>query len=147
MPGVTLHGYQTDGARPAILRAADLFICTSHDEGLGLPLLEAQYGGMPVVAPDAPVFREVLGASGIFISPSIPPLPRLILRAALSRPDWRANHVALAAQNLRRWNTLAESDRDAVIDLIAGLAGRPGPACRCARQPALTGHIFRHQPG
>lgn len=127
-PGVTLHGYQTTERVREILDAADLFICTSHDEGLGLPLLEAQYAGMPVVAPDAPVFREVLGASGTFISPSDPVAAAANIAGALSGPDWRANQVALAAQNLRRWNTLAESDRGAVIDLIAGLAGRPGPA-------------------
>ena len=55
-----------------MLQGADLFICTSHDEGLGLPLLEAQYGGLPVVAPDAAIFHEVLGVSGIFVDPADP---------------------------------------------------------------------------
>jgi glycosyltransferase involved in cell wall biosynthesis len=126
-PGISLHGYQTTERVREILDAADVFICTSHDEGLGLPLLEAQYAGMPVVAPDAPVFREVLGASGTFIVPSDPAAAAEIA-ALISAPDWRARHVASAAYNLKRWNTLAESDRGAVIELIAGLAGRPVPA-------------------
>ena len=52
-----------------VLEAADVYLCTSHDEGLGLPLLEAQFAGLPIVAPDKPVFREVLAGSGTFIDP------------------------------------------------------------------------------
>jgi hypothetical protein len=36
--------------------------------------------------------------------------------------------VALAAQNLERWNTQARADRAAVISLIAGLSGRRASA-------------------
>ncbi|MDB5616824.1 glycosyltransferase [Tardiphaga sp.] len=127
-PGVTLHGYQTTERVREILDAADVFICTSHDEGLGLPLLEAQYAGLPVVAPDAPVFREVLGGSGIFITPSDPAAAAAQIAALMSETDWRAQHGALAEANLQRWNGLAESDRGAVIELIASLAGRTLPA-------------------
>lgn len=127
-PGVTLHGYQTTDRVREIVDAADLFICTSHDEGLGLPLLEAQYGGLPVIAPDAPVFREVLGASGVFIAPSDPAAAAAQIAAAMSLPSLRTQHTTLAMQNLQRWNTLAASDRGAVIELIARLAGRQIPA-------------------
>jgi len=126
-PSVTLHGYRTTEQVRAILDAADFFICTSHDEGLGLPLLEAQYGGLPVIAPDAPVFREVLGESGIFIAPSDPAGAASQIAAAIAHDGWRAQHAGLAVQNLQRWNMLAASDRDAVIDLIAGLAGNRLP--------------------
>ena len=122
MPGVTLHGYQPGYRVKQLLRRADLFICTSHDEGLGLPLLEAQYAGLPIVAPDASIFREVLGDSGIYIDPTEPVSAANRIAAVLSVQDWRARYVALAEQNLARWNALADRDRDAVIDLIAGLA-------------------------
>ena len=98
-----------------------MFICTSHDEGLGLPLLEAQYGGLPIVAPEAAIFREVFGESGIHIDLPIPPVRPRGLRPSCRR-GWRARYVALAAQNLARWNAMAHGDRDAVINLIAGLA-------------------------
>jgi glycosyltransferase involved in cell wall biosynthesis len=123
-PGVTLHGYQATERVREIVDAADLFICTSHDEGLGLPLLEAQYAGLPVIAPDAPVFREVLGASGIFIAPSNPTAAASQIAAAISHASWRTQHAMLASENLQRWNALAASDRDAVIDMIARLARR-----------------------
>lgn len=123
MSCVTLHGYQSAETVTRLLDEADVFICTSHDEGLGLPLLEAQYAGLPVVAPDAPVFHEVLGNSGIFISPSDHALAAAEIAGALSGQSWRARHVAAASRNLLRWNALAAGDHDHVIDLIADLAG------------------------
>jgi glycosyltransferase involved in cell wall biosynthesis len=123
-PGVTLHGYQPAGFVRKLLDDADMFICTSHDEGLGLPLLEAQYGGLPIIAPDAAIFHEVLDASGIFIDPADPAAAAAKIVATLSHSQWRSRYVALAAQNLKRWNALADSDRDTVIGLIADLAGR-----------------------
>jgi glycosyltransferase involved in cell wall biosynthesis len=139
-PGVTLHGYQASSRVKQLLHDADIFICTSHDEGLGLPLLEAQYGGLPIVAPDAAIFREVLDASGIFIDPADPATAAAKIAAALSEPQWRSNYVARAAQNLKRWNTLASTDRDAVINLIAGLAERQGPARPANRPNNHVGH-------
>jgi glycosyltransferase involved in cell wall biosynthesis len=129
IPGVTLHGYQPAEQVKRLLDAADLFICTSHDEGLGLPLLEAQYAGLPIIAPDASIFREVLGDSGIYIDPSEPVAAAARIAATLSGAGWRTRHVALAETNLKRWNALAGGDRDAVIGLIAALAGS---------QPATT---------
>jgi glycosyltransferase involved in cell wall biosynthesis len=123
-PGVTLHDYQPPERVQQLLDDADIFICTSHDEGLGLPLLEAQYGGLPIVAPDASIFHEVLGISGIFIDPADPAAAATRIEAMLSQRQWRSRYMALATQNLKRWNALATADRDAVIGLIAGLAGR-----------------------
>jgi glycosyltransferase involved in cell wall biosynthesis len=127
-PGVTLHGYQAGDRVKQLLNGADIFICTSHEEGLGLPLLEAQYGGLPIIAPDAAIFREVLDLSGIFINPADPAGAATKIAAALANPGWKSDHAARATQNLKRWNTLASTDRDAVIDLIAGLAERQGSA-------------------
>jgi glycosyltransferase involved in cell wall biosynthesis len=128
IPGVTLHGYQPGEQVKQLLDAADLFICTSHDEGLGLPLLEAQYAGLPIIAPDASIFREVLGDSGVFIDPTEPVAAAARIAANLSDAGWRARHVALAQANLTRWNALAGGDRDAVIRLIARIAGLGSPA-------------------
>jgi glycosyltransferase involved in cell wall biosynthesis len=132
-PGVTLHGYQPGERVKQFLNDADLFVCTSHDEGLGLPLLEAQYAGLPIIAPDASIFHEVLDDSGVYIDTGDPASAAAQITATLSVPGWRARYIALAGENLRRWNALAGSDRDAVISLIAALAGRRLPAGSHAR--------------
>jgi glycosyltransferase involved in cell wall biosynthesis len=140
MPGVSLHGYQPDQSVAKLLEAADVFLCTSHEEGLGLPLLEAQYAGLPVVAPDDAIFREALDASGTFIDPSEPKAAAATIAGLLSDRHWRARHVALAAQNLNRWNALASADRDSVITLIAGLTRDPTPT----RSPRHGDQLVEH---
>ena len=120
--GVTLHGYQAATRVTELLDKADVFICTSHDEGLGLPLLEAQYGGLPIVAPDAAVFREVLGQSGLYIDPADPTAAATSIARLVATDGWRQLHVRQARANLARWNSLATSDRKTVLDLIARMA-------------------------
>src|SRR6185437_4488672 len=119
MPDVTLHGYVPDEDIPAILDGADALICTSYEEGLGLPLLEAQFAGLPVIAPDQPVFREVLGSSGLFIDPSDPGGAADVIAALTATDGWRAACVARAAANLRDWNRKAARDRDRVVTMLS----------------------------
>jgi glycosyltransferase involved in cell wall biosynthesis len=118
MPGVVLHGYVPDRQAKDILERADVLLCTSHEEGLGLPLLEAQYAGLPVAAPDQPIFREVLGRSGLPIDPAQPVVAADAIAAMIAGDGWRADFSARAAQNLQRWNDLAASDRAHVIDML-----------------------------
>lgn len=107
---VTLHGYASADEAKRILESSDLYLCTSHDEGLGLPLIEAQYAGLQVVAPDAPVFREVLGRSGIFIDPSRPEHAAEIISGAISIDAWRKPSAEAAIANIARWNGVAQAD-------------------------------------
>lgn len=128
-PGVTLHGYLPAAEARAVVERGDALISTAHDEGLGLPLLEAQYAGLPVIAPDQPIFHEALGASGTFIVPADPQASARAILAALTAPGWRAGAVAAAAANLARWNAQAERDHAAALGVIAAVAGRRARAC------------------
>lgn len=121
-PGVTLHGYLDAPQAKALIESADLYLCTSHDEGLGLPLLEVQYGGLPVVAPDGPVFREALGNSGVFIEPAQPEAAARQILAMLSSDGARARAAHAAGENLARWNRAAEDDLARVRMLFASTA-------------------------
>ena len=125
-PGVTLHGYQPIEKVRELIDAADALISTSHDEGLGLPLLEAQYAGLPVVASDIPVYREVLRGCGVLIDPSAPTAASDSIAALAAEPGWRRVEAEAAAANLNRWLADANADHARVIELIAGLARQPG---------------------
>jgi glycosyltransferase involved in cell wall biosynthesis len=124
MPGVTMHGYLDQEAIRILVGQADALICTSHDEGLGLPLLEAQYAGLPVIAPDAAVFREVLGQSGILIDPADPATAAQMIAARLGEAGMRARFIETGLSNLVRWNALAEGDHACVLSLIGDLLQR-----------------------
>lgn len=122
LPHVTLHGFVPDETARELIQGFDLFLSTSHDEGLGLPLLEAQFAGMPVVAPDQEVFREVLGASGTFVDPARPDEAAARIAALLAEEGWRARHREAARDNVARWNAQADRDREAVIAFLGELA-------------------------
>jgi glycosyltransferase involved in cell wall biosynthesis len=109
-PGVVVHGYLPASGVKAVLEEADIYLCTSYDEGLGLPLIEAQFAGLPVVAPDKPVFREVLGASGTFIDTERPEDAADAIRNLIARPEWRAEEALKATRNVARWNAAAAQD-------------------------------------
>jgi glycosyltransferase involved in cell wall biosynthesis len=48
-----------------ILKALDVFVFPSYREGFGLALLEAMASGVPIVASDIPVFKEIGGGYNI----------------------------------------------------------------------------------
>ena len=128
-PGVIVHGYLAADAVKTVLETADAYLCTSHDEGLGLPLLEAQYAGLPIVAPDQPVFREVLGASGMFIDPAEPALAARAVAALMAAPGWRGDWAKRARANISRWNAAAEGDLAQAKRTFAAPVDGAGAAC------------------
>ncbi len=124
-PHVILHGALSDAEIRPIVEAADILLCTSHEEGLGLPLLEAQYCGIPIVAPDAAVFREVVGSAGIFIDPKSPLRAADRIAGAISEDCWRSRYAGTSTANVVRWNALADNDRTEVVTFLSRLCGSP----------------------
>lgn len=118
-PHVRLLGFLDDKAARAAIRGFDLFVMSSHDEGLGLPLLEMQFAGLMAIAPDKPVFREVLGTSGVLVDFDDVPAAAAAIAARLGEPGWAAAEAGRAAANLARWNAQAERDRAAVVKFLA----------------------------
>lgn len=120
-PGVVVHGYQPPERVRELLASAHAFISTSHDEGLGLPLLEAQYAGLQVIAPDKAVFREVLGTSGLFIDPAHPQGAASAIVAHLVRPGAFDDAAQQAEANIARWNDAAAADRRDIVNRLLSL--------------------------
>jgi glycosyltransferase involved in cell wall biosynthesis len=86
---------------------------------LGLPLLEAQFAGLPIVASDQPVFREVLDDSGIFIRTDDAAGSADIIRTLISAPQWRQRCAEASTRNVARWNDIARRDLCSVRTIFA----------------------------
>lgn len=65
---IAMLGAVDYGQLPALYRACDAFVCPSYSESFGHPLLEAMAAGLPVVASDLPVQREVCGAAARYFA-------------------------------------------------------------------------------
>ena len=120
---------------PAWYGAADCFTLPSRTESFGLVYLEALACGVPVVAPDDAVRREVIGDAGLLCDVTDAAAYAAALAAALAR-DWdglprrRAERFPIAA-TVTAYAELLTSLRPAgrvAMDGRGGRgAGRPGP--------------------
>jgi glycosyltransferase involved in cell wall biosynthesis len=64
---VTLTGSVSQGALVSYYRHADAFVCLSEHEGFCIPLLEAMWHGVPIVALASSAIPETLGPAGILV--------------------------------------------------------------------------------
>jgi glycosyltransferase involved in cell wall biosynthesis len=120
-PFIRVHGYLNAGVVRQLLAEANALLCTSHAEGLGLPLVEVQHGGVPVVAPEGEVFREVLGTSALFVDPAKPDEAAKAIAAWATRGEVGAR-AAAARANVARWNGLAAQDAERFRQTLASAA-------------------------
>lgn len=59
-------GYVSASRLSELYASARYLVFPSHYEGFGLPVIEAQSHGLPVIASDIPVLREVAGDGAVF---------------------------------------------------------------------------------
>jgi|SRR5579862_1763257 len=93
---VQLLGHRSDV--PQLLLAADLFVLPSRKEGLPFALLEAMASGVPVIATDLAVTREILadGVHGRLVAVEDEAALAAAMAWALEHPD-EMNEMARAA--------------------------------------------------
>jgi glycosyltransferase involved in cell wall biosynthesis len=91
--GRRLHWFQgmSDEALELVYRRSALLLAASFGEGFGLPLIEAAHRGLPLLARDIPVFREVAGDGAIYFQDDSPCALASILAAALTA--WRRGEL------------------------------------------------------
>jgi glycosyltransferase involved in cell wall biosynthesis len=115
--GVICHGYLSSQDVKNLVQTCTFYLSTSHDEGLGLPLLELQYSGIAIVASDIPVFREVLLNSGLLIDPNKAHVSAEEIISFFSEQN--LSDIAINSyNNVHIWNDKANKDRLKVIDFI-----------------------------
>jgi glycosyltransferase involved in cell wall biosynthesis len=126
----------------ALYRGSAALLLASEAEGFGLPLIEAARHGLPLVARDLPVFREVAGAHATYFSGHAPQDLAAALRAWLAAR--RRGDVAQPAG--MPWIDWRESARQLLACVLDGgwdATWRPGARYRF---PANDGRI-QHQVG
>lgn len=69
---IVFMSYVDEDRKWELLKNADVFVFPSFYEGFGMPILEAQKMGVPVIASNAGALPEILGNSALLISPENP---------------------------------------------------------------------------
>lgn len=69
-PHLQLLSHCEDDMMGELLRGARALLMPSFVEGFGLPLVESLHQGVPVIASDLPVFREIAGEIPTFLDPA-----------------------------------------------------------------------------
>lgn len=116
--GVTCHGYLSALEIKKLVESASFYLSSSHDEGLGLPLLELQYSGIAIVASNIAVFQEVLGESGLLIDINNTTEAVASISSYFSDEAVLQQQVGRSVVNVEQWNKTAESDRLNVISSL-----------------------------
>ena len=84
-------------------RRCDGLIFASLFEGFGLPILEAQATGRPVITSDRSSMPEVAGAGALFVEPENVGSIREAVEQVMARADLRRDLVARGFDNVRRF--------------------------------------------
>lgn len=90
---------------PSLYHSADLFtFATSPWESFGIVLVEAMASGLPIVASDDSIRREIVGDAGIFIDPTETDAYAQAIERAL-QIDWKDKSKNQAEKF--GWDTIA----------------------------------------
>ncbi len=129
---VTFVDGVNDEEYAAELDVATALLTLSRAEGYGLPLVEAMGRGVPVVAADTPIFREVAGDAATYVPADDPVACARAVRDLGDPAVWRdASDRALARAAAFSWDASAA----ALLDVADGIV-RAREAGSAAEDPA-----------
>jgi glycosyltransferase involved in cell wall biosynthesis len=116
IPGVELAGRVSDDELAALLRGATALVFPSLYEGFGLPIVEAQALGCPVIASTSASIPEVAGEGALYFD-ALEPAQAVELVLSLDA-DTRSRLIARGHANVSRftWDSTAAT----LLSLVAG---------------------------
>jgi len=107
---IVLKGFVSEDEKYSLLKNADVFLFPSFYEGFGLPIIEAQSAGAPVVTSNISSMPEVVNASAILVNPnSSQEIAEATFRLILNE-NLRNDIIRRGFENVKRfsWDKCAE---------------------------------------
>ena len=101
---VIFTGYVPEEDRPKLLSAAEVFVYPSFFEGFGMPVVEAQACGTPVIASNTTSLPEAVGDGGVLVDPKNISQLAEALEEVLSSGSLREKLVKKGLANARRFS-------------------------------------------
>ena len=101
------HAGLSDEQVAAAYANADLVLFPSTFEGFGLPIVEAQQSGRPVITSDLSPMKEVAGGAACLVDPYNIDSIREAVLSVIRQPDYRQQLVERGLTNVRRFSAPA----------------------------------------
>jgi glycosyltransferase involved in cell wall biosynthesis len=111
---IQLVPYNAAEGLEEIYAEVDLVVLLSSYEGFGLPVLEAQGFGVPVLCSDLPVLQEVGGEGAVYVRRDDVSKVACAICRFIKEPDYYGKMRARALENMGRfsWRNAAEKTLD-----------------------------------
>lgn len=94
-----------------LYRSCDLLLFTSVYEGFGMPIIEAQATGLPVITSRCWSMPEVAGDGALLVDPHDELAIASALRVLVTRQDVRESLVLAGFENVKRFRTSVVAER------------------------------------
>src|SRR3990167_6208819 len=117
--------YVTDSDLPALISGAKAFVLPSLWEGFGIPVVEAQACGVPVVISNVSSLPEIVGESGILVDPQNAESIIQGVKKILTNDKINSDLVKKGFLNIKRfsWQSCAQQS----LQTLEKLASRENP--------------------
>ncbi|GMR19027.1 MAG: glycosyltransferase family 1 protein [Patescibacteria group bacterium] len=100
---VIFTGFVPDEDKPVLLSAAEVFVYPSFFEGFGMPVVEAQACGTPVVTSNTTSLPEAAGGAALLVDPHQVDGLKGAVERLLSAAELRENLSAKGLENAKRF--------------------------------------------
>ena len=110
-------GYVLEDEKWQLLANADVFLFPSFYEGFGLPILEAQVSGVPVVTSANSCFPEIAGQGALFVNPKNSAQIAEVVKQVIDDSDLRDRLRQSGFKNVKRfsWEKCAKKTLEVVV--------------------------------
>ena len=102
----------------AIYKTASIFVCMSEHEGFCVPLVEAMYFGIPIIAFDSTAVGETLGGSGLLLKDKDPKAVAEAIDLIMTDDELRQKLIAGEKERLKYFDN--DRIKAQLIDLLKG---------------------------
>jgi len=99
-------GYVDENKKWDLLRNADIFVFPSFYEGFGIPVIEAQRVGTPVVCSNTSSLPEIVGNSALLFNPYHPHDIAEAIYKIIKNPDLKVELIKRGFENVKRFSWL-----------------------------------------
>ena len=121
-PHLVRPGYVPEADLPGLLASADALVFPTRYEGFGIPILQAQGVGTPVITSQDSAMPEVAGAGAILVNAKDPDDIARAMGSLMDDMSLRAAVRAAGFENVKRysWDDTARLTMDVILQVLRG---------------------------